>query len=1084
MTDALPEAEAAAKRPSPTGLPVRGEPRPPPRVADHELLCRIGGGSYGEVWLARSLLGAYRAVKVVYRTDFEDERPFEREFAGIKRFEPISRLHESQVDILHVGRATDCFYYVMELGDDQRTGQQIDPEHYTPRTLRSEIQVRATLPFEECLSFALALTTAVEYLHSHHLVHRDIKPSNIIFIGGAPKLADIGLVTGVDATRSYVGTEGFIPPEGAGTPQGDFYSLGKVLYEASTGKDRQDFPETPAGWDRTPGEPPWLEFHEVVLKACEPDPRRRYQSAHELSAELELLRGGKSVRHLHSVERRLAVLTRFGLAASVLLLLAAGAYLFSARETHRAFKEAQRADREAARVKRAEQQAIERLGDSYLAQAQARRLSGLAGRRFDSLEALRKAAEIWPSLARPSLELRNEAIAFLALADFQRTNESFSLPAGVVMSVFAPTFEYYAYATDRGDVGVRRVADKTEFVHFPGAGVTANGDFGFSPDGRLLGLFYGSEDLDLCVWDLERRSVTLKTTGIRGRCFGFSPDSQALALGQHDGPILVYDLASGRCIHRLEQGPLPYYFAFSPDARQLAVSSTESHAVQIRDLETGAVLRSLAHPNVVRGVSWQPGGNLLAAACADHNVWIWDATSGTLRSVLTGHQAAVVGAVFSRGGDMVVSCSWDLTTRLWDTLNSRLLVTKNSVGILSTFGPEDRCLGIGTGLEKLGICQVARGLECRHLCLDPKLTIGTDTCEFSRDGQYLVSAHQDGARVWDLAAGTQAAFLPENNVRCARFAPGAVFTGSARGLKKWPVKPSTPGRSWEVGSPALFGNQSVEDLSLTRDGRTVVANPGRNIFLFDTETREIKERLPGDADFDHFALSPDGHWAAAGNSSALSVRIWNLRDKNSARDLPCQFVGSLAFTPDGQRLIAGSAYDYRIWDTRSGQCVLILARAERGSGNDRVACAPGGQLMAVTTSAQAVRLLDTQSGRELATFNMPEPQLISAIAFSPDGQHLAVCGQTPIIYLWDLLLIRLGLGFFECTRSFTLRTASSGTVSLHSSERPDQPLTGYCCGRGILAAMDDQNIYVTTPNAKAGWQFSVWAVWSGSESVP
>ena len=74
-----------------------------PSIPDHELLRRIGGGSYGEVWLARNVLGDYRAVKVIYRDKFEHDRPFDREFEGIQKFEPISRLHESQVDILHVG---------------------------------------------------------------------------------------------------------------------------------------------------------------------------------------------------------------------------------------------------------------------------------------------------------------------------------------------------------------------------------------------------------------------------------------------------------------------------------------------------------------------------------------------------------------------------------------------------------------------------------------------------------------------------------------------------------------------------------------------------------------------------------------------------------------------------------------------------------------------------------------------------------------------------------------------------------------------------------------------------------------------
>src|SRR2546423_14134423 len=158
-----------------------------PRIPDHELLRRIGEGAYGEVWLARNVMGTFRAVKVVYRSTFTDDRPYEREFSGIKKFEPISRSHANQVDILHVGRNEQAgyFYYVMELADDASAdslshpmgegrgeGQAfpvstlaVHPETYIPKTLRSELQRRGRLPFDECLDLALALATALEHLH-------------------------------------------------------------------------------------------------------------------------------------------------------------------------------------------------------------------------------------------------------------------------------------------------------------------------------------------------------------------------------------------------------------------------------------------------------------------------------------------------------------------------------------------------------------------------------------------------------------------------------------------------------------------------------------------------------------------------------------------------------------------------------------------------------------------------------------------------------------------------------------------------------------------------------------------------------
>ena len=91
-------------------------------------------------------MGTFRAVKIVYRASFDREKPFEREFTGIQKFEPISRSHSALVDILQIGRTPDCFYYVMELADDATTGQEIDPARYQPRTLRAEVVERGRVP--------------------------------------------------------------------------------------------------------------------------------------------------------------------------------------------------------------------------------------------------------------------------------------------------------------------------------------------------------------------------------------------------------------------------------------------------------------------------------------------------------------------------------------------------------------------------------------------------------------------------------------------------------------------------------------------------------------------------------------------------------------------------------------------------------------------------------------------------------------------------------------------------------------------------------------------------------------------------
>jgi serine/threonine protein kinase len=259
----------------------------------------VGEGGYGEVWLARNAVGILHAVKIVHRRAFTSDVPYEREFKGIERFMPVSRSHPGLVQILHVGRseAAGYFYYVMELADAE-SGQvgkweSERPADYKPRTLRSDLDCHGTLPPTECARLGIALAGALEHLHQKQLIHRDIKPANIIYVEGAPKLADIGLVTTMSGSRddtvSQVGTEGYAAPEGPGTAAADVYSLGKVLYEACMGQDRRKFPELPTAVYDAADYQQRMALNEIIVKACATKVEDRYRTAAELRVELEKL---------------------------------------------------------------------------------------------------------------------------------------------------------------------------------------------------------------------------------------------------------------------------------------------------------------------------------------------------------------------------------------------------------------------------------------------------------------------------------------------------------------------------------------------------------------------------------------------------------------------------------------------------------------------------------------------------------------------------------------------------------------------------------------------------------------------------
>ena len=268
-----------------------------PEISNHQLLKQIGEGKYGEIWLAEHDSGGLRALKIVRRDRFQSSKPYDREFYGIKKYEPVSRQHEELIDILEVGRNDEdgFFYYTMELADDRDRGQQIDPGKYRAKTLLSELRARGSFLIQDCLTLGLSMVRAVDCMHQAGLVHRDIKPANIVYLHDTPRLADIGSVKLLDDSISIAGTEGYMPIEGPGRPAGDIFSLGKVFYEMVTGKECEQYPELLDSLEESI-HPELRGLRKIILKCCEQMPEDRYPDAGALARALDDLANPKSVK--------------------------------------------------------------------------------------------------------------------------------------------------------------------------------------------------------------------------------------------------------------------------------------------------------------------------------------------------------------------------------------------------------------------------------------------------------------------------------------------------------------------------------------------------------------------------------------------------------------------------------------------------------------------------------------------------------------------------------------------------------------------------------------------------------------------
>jgi WD40 repeat protein len=1026
--------ESSAPGPKPPCLP--------PPIPDHTLVCRIGGGSYGEVWLARNVMGVQRAVKIVHRANFEHDRPFDREFHGIQKYEPVSRSHEGLTEVLHVGRNEElgCFYYVMELADDAgEAGEPVseplaqgatphDPcpvpsshhppvppsairtvHSYVPRTMRHELKQRGRLPLAECLRLAQTLTEAVGHLHRHGLVHRDIKPSNIIFVHGVPKLADIGLVTGADEVKSYVGTEGYMPPEGAGTPQADLFSLGKVLYEISTGKDRKEFPEPPTTLGADEEERGARELNEVILRACQPDPHKRYHSAEQMHEELLLVRSGRSVRHLRMLERRLALAKRAGFVAAAVAVLGVAAYLWATHQTQQAEQHAQEAETQRQRAERAEGQTREALREAYLAQTRANRQTRQSGRRFDSLATIAKAAAI-----RPSLEVRNEAIACLALPDV-RLGRQWLCPPGQVdftpYFAFDSRFERYARCDERGDISVRRVLDDAEVARLPTPGARVEWLIRFSPDDRLLAVRHAGKPSLFRIWEWERSNVLLQLTNVLDHwAMDFHPASGAIALGRADNSIVIYDLNSGRPPQAIPLPDKALELRFDPTGRRLAACSRKMGVV-LFDWRNGQALGTLVHPSGVLDMAWHPDGERLATACADYRLYLWNVSTARTETALSGHQAEVTRVMFTHGGDLLASTSWDGTLRVWEPRSGTELI--NLPGGGQMFSRDDHWLGYIWDRTRLGFFEIACGRECRLLHSDFRSAAkGPSWVEFSPDGRWLAAAHADGVRLWDGRTGQQIAFLPSLECASVVFHPDGhrLVAGTIYRVEQWRLQTDASGSALRLGPPeVLLGRGGQGWLAMDRQGRYLAIPRQDKVDVLDLTNPRERVSLNPAPDVDRVSVSPGGEWVAAGNWHGSGVRIFRRATAALERELPAPESACPGFSPDGKWLVVSHGQGFKVYRVASWQLVQRIPRSNKSDLWGHFCFSRDSRILALAHSNFLIKLVDPETARELAILEPPSPQMITGLAFSPNGSQLAVACSTHLLQLWDLRAIRTQL---------------------------------------------------------------------------
>jgi serine/threonine protein kinase len=987
------------------------EERPPegpsaPRIPDHEILKRIGSGSYGDVWLAQSAAGKLRAVKVVWRSRFTSQRPYEREFKGICQFEPISRAHAGVIDILHIGQDEEagCFFYVMELADAVESAATSTPAQFEPRTLASELRARGRMSLTEVLTLGVQLADALGHLHRHRLVHRDVKPSNVIFVGGLPKLADIGLVTGADQAKSFVGTEGFIPPEGPGSVQADLFGLGRLLYEAATGKDRCEFPDLPEdldAWDAAERNG-LLELNEILARACAPRPSDRHANAAELAGDLNHLLAGQSIRRFYGAERRLRHAMRILGVAVITALLALGTSWFQKAQRRRAEERAQQQSVLRERAEQAEGRATELLRESLLNQAIALTSSSEPDRRTRALAALKQAAVV-----RPGLDLVNAAIAALSTPELRVVRRWNPRGGAALESVPDSLLRRYMRRQPDGSVTVHSLTDDAEVLRLPATGAVADHGL-FSPDGAWLAVVY--HDRTARLWNLSTRAPRLVLNDIQ--VFAFAPDSRCVVATHARGLVQLFDLPSGRETGRqhVEASTNPV-LAFHPSEPLFLLSGFHRGRIEIRRVEDGSLDRSIEVPEMGLVARFSADGKSLVTAHRDFAVRVWDwPAMGAPRLVLPFHRAEPTYFATDPSGRWLMTAGWDTQVSLFDLRDGRLVMSQTAQAVHAA---KDRPAFVVVNEADWRLVELEAAFAFEAIPMHERDKTPRDVA-FGSTGRWLATAGPDGVRVLDLVSRDVHVLSREVSLRVA------VDPDSTR------IVAVTPDRlaAWRIETDPETGRLRPEPAALPdggergfrhsptagiHDGATlwlaVSEAPTRSWLLGRFDTRGTETRVDFPTGGNGPELSPDGTWLAWGNWQQENAAVKRLGAEDPPVELQVAGSATVSFSPDGRLLVVGGPEEIAFHEVGTWRVLHRIPRLPVGTLPPQFAFTHDSKLCAAALPPDRVLLLDAVAGVELATLPAT-PHILSRMAFSPDDRFLAAASTDHHLLLWDLEELR------------------------------------------------------------------------------
>lgn len=476
--------------------------------------------------------------------------------------------------------------------------------------------------------------------------------------------------------------------------------------------------------------------------------------------------------------------------------------------------------------------------------------------------------------------------------------------------------------------------------------------------------------------------------------------------------------------------------AYSPDGATLATVGYEA-TVWLRDADDRyaepVVLRQPdpADPEIFGDhfpTAYSPDGSLFAVGRADGSVQLWDVTRPDNEpTMLRLHTEAVQDLAFSPDGTNLVTATLDGTIHLQDLTNldaQPVVIRASSLVIGIAISPDGTLIAAGLSDHTVRIWQLDQP-DAGPVVLEEHEG-EVHHVAFSPDGALLASGSDDySVRVWALAdldaepLVLQAeaeidglAFSPDGATVAAAGSPGNppyVVLGVV-----WLWNLDEGGTAPRTKEMQLFS--WVMDVAWRPGSATLAAaHFGGTISLIDTADLDAQPATVDYPDVMHVALDQAATTLVAGGPHG-ELRVWDL-DRQDA--VPHELAGhanlvtAVEFTADGTRFASAGFEDgrttsvatVRVWNTSvlDAEPLVLAVNAPVTA----LAFSPDGNTLAISLWDDTVRLWDltrpisapvtlvTQTGNR-------DGGDVESLAFSPDGRHLAGGGRDGTLFVWHL----------------------------------------------------------------------------------